>query len=113
MADIAVERVPGARSQFVYKWSNVTSADVCCPLVFSQRADKSFQVEGVNGHTVTLTGTCAPEVEGLTAFGLTDGTGAAISLTADGGSFVLENVYTYVPVVAAGTGGVDIYLIGS
>mgnify|MGYP002622490357 CR=1 FL=1 len=113
MADITPQRVQGEHTPRVYKWEGVTSADTCLPLVYPGLQDKTFQVEGVSGHTVTLTGTVAPISEALTEFGLTDGTGTAISLTADGGSFVLENVYTYVPVVTGGSGGVDIYLIGA
>ena len=113
MANIAPSVLTDTMSVKIFKWENVTSSDTCLPAVMPNKPDKAFQVEGFNGHTVTLTGSVAPTAEALTEFGLTDGTGTAISLTADGGSYVLENVYIYVPVVTAGTGGVDIYLIGS
>lgn len=103
-----------SRSIPVYKWGPLVEADTIFPLTFPQRADMVFETEGINGHTVTLTGSGAPETEGTTPKLLKDGFGNDISFTADDSVVVAQNAFTYLPTVTGGGGNqVTIYLMGS
>lgn len=88
----------------VYKWTPVTEADTCAPLMLPHFADKTVQVTGTfGGATITMNGSLNPGAS-PTAFGIHKPDSVAMTFATAGGFAVLENVTQIWPSTAGGTG---------
>lgn len=86
-----------------FTWSTLTTTNATgVPASYSAYGDRTVQISGTwgSGGTAVLEGS----LDGVTYFTLTDFTGAAISLSADGLRSVSEAVLYVRPAVTAGDG---------
>lgn len=116
MAVIARQELnhPYSNNPVLYKWPSMAGGDTGARVVVPHKAEATFMIIINTGTpTVVVKGTLDPDEEAVANFiGLKDGLGAAISMTADDVSEVLQNCYAYAPEVAAGGGiDVDVYLM--
>ena len=87
----------------VYKWT-LTDGETGDSQVVPEKADVSIQAHGTwNGAALTIEGSLIPDETVDKFFGAKDGSNTLISLTADGGAFVLENFYRMRPKITGGS----------
>lgn len=85
-------------------WAGLTAGDTGTPLEYAKFSDKTVQVVGTFGGTVTMQGSN----DGTNWVTLTSNLGAALTFTAMGGGLVAEN-YRYIrPSAGSGVSSVTI-----
>ena len=96
----------------VYKWT-LTDDETGDSQVVPEKADVSIQAHGTwGGATLTIEGSLIPDETVNKFFGAKDAANAAISLTADGGDFVLQNFYRMRPKMTGGSSSsVNVYML--
>ena len=112
----AVRQTSLAVSGVIYKWETETQGDTCAPCPATRFDDPTISAFGTFGTTplaVAIQG--SPEVSDTPAlFHPCSSNGTAISITASGEAFVVDqlaNYYKPVPTSGDGTSDVDIFLV--
>ena len=96
----------------IYKWT-LTDGETGEAIIVPEKADVSIQAYGTwGGAALTIQGSLIPDSTIDQFFGAKDGSNTLISLTADGGAFVLENFYRMRPKITGGSSSsINIYML--
>ena len=96
----------------IYMWT-LTDGETGDSQMVPEKADVSIQAHGTwGGATLTIEGSLIPDSTVDKFFDAKDAANAAISLTADGGDFVLQNFYRMRPKMTGGSSSsVNVYML--
>jgi hypothetical protein len=97
----------------VYKWT-LTDGETGEAIIVPEKSDVSIQAYGTwsGGPTLTIEGSLIPDSPLDKFFPAKDATNAAISLTADGGDFVLQNFFRMRPKITGGSSSsINVYML--
>ncbi len=97
----------------IWKWT-LTDGETGDAIIVPEKADVSIQAYGTwsGGPTLTIQGSLIPDSTIDQFFGAKDGSNTLISLTGDGGAFVLENFYRMRPKITGGSSSsINIYML--
>lgn len=106
MASVSPDIIRNDDGSMSVIWKNIKQGDVCEYASVPSYPDKTFHVGGTpNGGTITFAG----RNKGISGeVPIKDNTNTAISLTAVGGGFMLENYNQFRPVLSGGGGSTDL-----